>query len=187
MQNENDLKNDVRATLNLRRGVKEGTKRGTYLKVNEATKKRIIEAAVNGADWEDIVLANGCKLSSARRWITTGNCKNKQRGGKHEGIIKLNDAHEDYLLTCIEEDCQITLCKLKEKLMQKFGLKICESTISRHLENKLYTVKKVTTVPIGANTEQNIAKRRAFCENIMHLTGLGKQTLNFTRNHVIFR
>ena len=52
----------------------------------------------------------------------------------------------------------------------EFGVNVSTSTVARHLNNKLFTLKKTTNVPVGANSDENKRQRRFYVEEILKLT-----------------
>jgi len=81
------------------------------------------------------------------------------------------------MISKLEYNCQITLTELATHVFNQFGIRISTSTVARHLENRLYTVKKTTEVPVGANNDANKAQRRDYVQSILNFT---------TQNKILF-
>ena len=157
------------------RGVKQGTLRGSYKKTDAVARQRILECANKEGDWKAVAAANDVTIQTARRWIrmdeegvaarSKGGCRN----------VKVGDVHIQRMISLLEENSQLTLEGIKQRMRAEFGVVVSTSTIHRHLTNKLYTIKKVSCVPVTANTEENKQKRADFVRHLMHETALQKE------------
>ena len=107
-------------------------------------------AARENDDWKEVAKNNGINQKTARGIIRSGSGPPKPRGGfRHR---KLLAEHEDYLLQKLSENPGATLKSLKEDLLNKFHLTVGTSTIDRHLDSKLITVKKAIYQPETMNS-----------------------------------
>ena len=106
---------------------------------------RVIVAAEEHRDWKEVAKNNGINEKTARGIIQRGTSVNKRRGGrKHQ---KLLHEHEEHLLNKLTENPGPTLKSLKENSKNVFDLDVTISTIDRHLDSKLITLKKVHYQP----------------------------------------
>ena len=153
--------------MDRRRGVKRGTLRGSYKVCDENAKRRIIEAAERDGDWKAVAEANEVSLQTARRWIRMNEegLEPKKKGGAMNK--KLTPSHVNRIVEIIEENNQITLLGICQQMRREFGITVHTSTIHRHLKGKLYTVKKVTSMPLTANSLENRQKRAEFVRQVM--------------------
>jgi len=75
---------------------------------------------------------------------------------------KLQPVHIEDLKTWVEQDCRRTLRDLADRLEQKYGVKVCESTLWNYLEELHFSVKRISPIPISRNTPENIEVRRVY-------------------------
>lgn len=134
-------------------------------KYTDEDRKRIIECAANGQDWESLSVSLGIKKRSAEAWIKSGREK-QQRGGNRRSI--LNPIQGQQVVTWVEEDCQITLRQLQIKILNHFReiTSISIPTISNYLNGKCFSVKKVHYEPQNMNNENNKALRRSYVRQL---------------------
>ena len=161
--------------MDKKRGVKRGTLRGSYKTTDENASRRIIDTAERQGDWKAVADANEVNIQTARRWIRMNDegLEPSKKGGPRN--TKLTSLHVDRIVKMIEENNQLTLEGIKQKLTLEFGITVHTSTIHRHLKEKLYTVKKVTCVPATANSPENRQKRADFVRQIMRETASQKE------------
>ena len=74
----------------------------------------------------------------------------------------------------MEHNCLITLKKLSQTIQTEFGMTISTSTIGRHLQNCLFSVKKVTPMSVAVNNESNKNLSKGFFEKLLQYSAEGK-------------
>ncbi|XP_029657496.1 uncharacterized protein LOC115231662 [Octopus sinensis] len=125
----------------------------------------LISAAESGGDWKKTAIELNISRTTAYRWIKDG-VKPDARGGNYRK--KFNKEHVDFIISCIEDDNTITLHGIKQKFELHFPqLSISKTSIARHLDLSLYTLKKLRFDPEEANCEINKIKRKEFAEKYL--------------------
>ena len=139
-------------------GVQRGTKRQKYGSYNDE-KRRVIEAAFRGEDWEGIALANNVNLKTAYGWMRTydKDALPKKRGGARN--IKITQLHVDVMTSYVEQDPLISLQLIKLNIFRDFQMNVSTTTIHKYLEGQFYSVKKVLPQPSAMNSAENKEKR----------------------------
>lgn len=160
-------------TIEKKRGVKLGSRRGPYKKVaTNGTKIRIIAVAEKDSDWKAAARANGVPIGTAYGWLYRAEEPCKKRGGYRKKKLSENDI--DKILMYVEDNPLITLSNIKCKIETDLGISISTTTIHKYLDCKLYTVKKVLQEPGNMNSESNKEKRREYVQSLMDKMGQGK-------------
>lgn len=157
------------------RGPKRNVKRGKYAKIDIAARIRILNAYDLGGDWKTVAANNGINLETARSIVKRGTPTVKKRGGfRHR---KLLAEHEDFLLKKLAENASATLKSLQEALQYVFHLTVSITTIDKHLDSKLITVKKVSHYPETLNSMRNKELREIYVKKVMDFQGRDKTIL----------
>ncbi|KAF7684973.1 hypothetical protein CDIK_4278 [Cucumispora dikerogammari] len=81
----------------------------------------------------------------------------------------LEQSHKDALQAWIDENCSITLQKLKNRLERQFSIVVSVATVSGAVSAFEYTYKAVTCFPIRKNDEQSLNDREAYARQFMNL------------------
>lgn len=165
------------ASMIKKRGVKTGTKRGKYVKTcgEGSAANRIIKAAENDQDWKAVAEAHGIPIQTAYGWIRRSDEQRKKRGGRR--FTKVCEEHVQMMIECVQENPLITLHEIAARLAREAGITVSTTTVHRHLEGQLYTVKKTLPEPAAMNAEENKQKRKAYVEKIMSRIGRGKTVI----------
>jgi len=125
-------------------------------------KRMIIEAYHSGTKVKEIARISKVKPSSVKSVIfrhkKDGQVKRIRKGKPR----KLQPVHIEDLKTWVEQDCRRTLRDLADRLEQKYGVKVCESTLWNYLEELHFSVKRISPIPISRNTPENIEVRRVY-------------------------
>ena len=91
-----------------KRGVKQGSRRGSYKKTfPNDTKLRIIDVAENDGDWKAAARLNDVPMATAYGWRRRADDSAKKRGGYKKP--KLSEHHVENMLSYVEENPLITL------------------------------------------------------------------------------
>lgn len=159
------------------RGVKAGTVRGKYDKSSEVVRSRVIAAAESGEDWVAVAAANGVKKSTAYSWIRKGTPVQRLRGGTVPVCVKILEIHIEEMLQWLEDNPQLTLRELAVKLRLQFAVHVVPQTVARHLDGRLFTVKKVHFQPEAANNLHNKCSRKLYVQKIMQVSRLKQHVL----------
>lgn len=116
-----------------------------YNKHNNQDRSRVIECFERGGDWKSMASSLNIKYSTAYKWIRSGERNQMQRGGYKPKM--LSDENIAFLISKLEDDCEMTLKQLKNELFQQFNITCCVSTIANYLNGQLFTFKKVRLIP----------------------------------------
>lgn len=144
-------------------------RRGKYNKISDECRNRILRVANNNGDWKLIAEANGVCYKTAHDWLRKGGIPRKNRGGKRQCILKDDDVN--VIIEWLEENCQLTLKNICERLRQERGIAISQQSVSKALNGKLICYKQVHYLPQRANVEGNKVMRRRYVENILEYVG----------------
>ena len=106
--------------------------------------------------------------TTAYRWIKEG-VKVDNRGGSYNQ--KITTEHKGVMCSFIENNPRITLAQIVEKLHLKYALTISKTTVFRHLDMSVYTLKSVRYELKRANTPENIEKRKSFVQTLLDYQG----------------
>ena len=133
-----------------------------YNCITPETRIRIIKAFENGEDWRTVAKLNGVNCKTAYKWLHVDEIQYKKgsRGGDKKK--KLNETEIDEMLEWISADPTVTVEFLSMRVRAEFGKNVSITTIGRYLDCRCLTVKKIRMIPMGMNTEENIASRKEF-------------------------
>lgn len=147
--------------LALKQSVEMGSVRKNN-KISDDTRKRIIQTFERGEDWHQAALLNGVKIATAYSWLHADEIRYSQlpRGGNRRRL--LNEEEIDELLEWVAEDPTITLDNLRLRVKAYFEKAVSTTTISRCLDGRCITMKKLRYLPAGMNTDDNKNNRRLF-------------------------
>ena len=81
----------------------------------------------------------------------------------------LNDEHRYAIQEWIDEDCGITLQALKNKLLEKYQISVCQKTVDRCINAFSYTVKNCSIIPARRNDPKTITARYDYAVNYFQL------------------
>jgi transposase len=171
-----------------RRGVKIGTVRGPYKRYRSSPKKRILETADESRDWSVVTENCGVNKNTAYSWVNKQRkdiaADNQPRGGRRHG--KVTEAMINEMLYIIGEDPTITLKELASTISEKHGIipSISKTTVSHHLDGRLYTIKRTHKQAENANVTINKGKRRVYVEEVMAAIGAGKHVIYLDESNV---
>ena len=124
--------------------------------INCTDKQRLFSAAENGEDYLLLAKQLQIKPQTARKIVA--------RTKKRNGVIsvpkggarysKVDDEMRNFIKEKVDQNCQITLTKIKEDLERRYPekSKISTVTIMRVLDCYLYTVKKTELLSVNRNS-----------------------------------
>jgi len=106
-------------------------------------RERVLNAVAAGSSARASAARFGIGVATAvrwvRRWRETG-----ERGARRQGYPKRSilDPHEGYLLALIEDEVDITLDEMRERLRAERGIEVARVTIWRFFDRRAITFKK---------------------------------------------
>ena len=106
-------------------------------------------------DWRRLATELNVSKTTAYRWIKEG-VKADGSGGRYNQ--KITTEHKKVTCSFIENIARITLAQIVEKLHLKYALMRSKTTVFRHLDMSVYTLKSVRYEPERANTPENKEK-----------------------------
>ena len=127
-------------------------------------KARILAVEASGGDWRTLATSLGVTQPTAYRWVKQGE-KPDERGRKRH--FKVNEEHKNFMVEQIEVNPKITLQGIVEALNRRFAINLSKQTVSRHLDNLMYSLKSVRIEPEAANSAVNKEKRKVFAEALL--------------------
>ena len=79
-----------------------------------------------------------------RKYCLEGITQKKNRGGNN--IRKLNEIEIAFIKNLLEEDCTLSLNKIKDAIFEKFNLSVSKPTINKYIDNFGFSFKRVSRV-----------------------------------------
>jgi transposase len=133
-------------------------------------RQRIVDAYVANNNTTTISGILGVNKSTVHSVIKVY-CKenrvdSKKRGGARS---KLTEEAKATIRSWVDEDCSITLRRLKERSSAELQIDVTEKTIDRCLSAFQYTLKRVHVQPERRNTEEAIQVRANYANSFMDL------------------
>ncbi|XP_036342292.1 uncharacterized protein LOC118751578 [Rhagoletis pomonella] len=153
----------------------EAVQRKKYKAYTSQDRSRIVEAANRNEDWVGLAGSLGVNYKTAYTWVTSGRDNSLQRGGRKAKY--LTDGELDSVIKWVEEDCTVTLKKLKTKVRNAFQKDVSTSTMGNHLQGRLYTIKSIHHQPATINSAVNKAKRAEYVTTLNSYIQAGKQVI----------
>ena len=145
------------------------------------TREIIINMCVaNGEKPKVAADATGVKVDTVRKILriyrTEGRIAACPRGGRGSRSPLLDDDDASFIRNLIDEDCTLTLEKIKSILELRRRKYASCSTISRCIKGFFYSFKRITHLPQRARDEEVQAQRLEFCQA---MTGILEHRENF--------
>ena len=160
-----------------------------YKTYTENDKKKVVEAALDGEDWEGMAKALEGNLSTARVWISkaqkNGNMilPDKRREGNKKNSI-ITSTIIDAMINLVEADAQVTLKQISEMIEEKFEIKISTSSVARKLEEKSFSLKKLYHYSTTMNSDSNRTKRKIYVQKVSQFISEGKHIVYVDESNV---
>ena len=114
------------------------------------------------------------------RYMERGTADNFPRGGRILSRVKLLDEHSLHISNQMDNDCQLTLGRIRDNLFEDFpdladkGISVQQ--IHRHIGEKIgFTLKQIKTVVERRNAPDVILSRKNFVLNL-HQEGISYKT-----------
>ena len=91
-----------------------------------------------------------------------GGVQRRERGGDKRS--KLQDNHIDQIVEWLELNCQLTLREISARIERQFNITVSQQTVSKYLDGRLISLKKIHIETNGMNSDANKVLRRAYVE-----------------------
>ena len=124
-------------------------------------------------DWQAVAAAHEIPYRTAYGWLRNGGQPLRPRGGDTRS--KLSKVQVEVVLTWLEENPQLTLKDIRNRIEHEMGVEVSQKTVSNRLDGRLITLKKVHYM--GINTDANKLLRRDYVAQLMQLTAINKTIL----------
>lgn len=136
-------------------------------RIADETRKRIIQSFERGEDWQNVALLNGVKVATAYKWLRADEIRYSplSRGGRRSTL--LNEEQIDEMLEWLVDEPSLTLDNLRLRVKAYFDKNISITTISRYLDGRCITLKKLRYLPEGMNSTSNKQFRKQFVLQLM--------------------
>ena len=108
-------------------------------------------------DWQAVAAAREIPYRTAYGWLRNGGQPLRPRGGDTRS--KLSNVQIEVVLTRLEENPQLTLKDIRNRIEHEMEVEVSEQTVSNRLDGRLITLKKVHYMPLGINTDANKPKK----------------------------
>ena len=138
-----------------------------YRRYSDEVRQRVIDAYVNSQSWHTVAKENGVLHKVAYGWIRAFIKQKpvKKRGGNKKAY--LNEEHIEELLHWIENDPSVKLKTIQHRVAEQFGRQISSSTISRHLDGQLYSLRKACRIPPTSVSFEDVERQKYCVAKIM--------------------
>lgn len=146
--------------------------RGVYKKTSKESRDRVLSVAENGGDWKIVAEAHEVPYKTAYNWLRNGGQPLKRRGGDTRS--KLSEEQVAVMVSWIEENPQLTLKSIAERILLDMNVAISPQSVSWRLDGQLLTLKKVHFQPLGVNSAANKELRCQYVARKMELTAANK-------------
>lgn len=133
--------------------------------LNELDRERLIEAYEKGNDHISLADAMGIKRRTAYRIIADFKRSGKRKAFKGGGAPpkKMTEEMKETLVHFVEEKPTATLSEMRAFLLREYPeVEVSQSTIRRHLEGALITLKLLRSVPISWISDEVKDERAEF-------------------------
>ena len=132
---------------------------------------RIIQAYLNGSSPTEISAILGFKrttiLSIITKYRKNEEIERKQRGGVRRKSLTEED--KNFIMNLIDNDCGITLRRLKERCESERGVLVSQSTLKRCIDSFHYTMKRVHIIPERRNSACVIETRAQYANDFVQI------------------
>ncbi len=156
--------------------------RGPYHRISTASRDRVLKAAEDGLDWQAVASANGISYRTAYGWLRGGGQPLKPRGGDTQS--KLTSAQIDVIVSWLEENPQLNLRSIRNRIEYEMEVEASEQRVSNRLDGRLMTLKQMHYEPMEINSDDKKLKRREYVAQLMHLTAANKTIIFMDENNL---
>lgn len=127
-----------------------------------SVRRRVLDAYAKRGDWSTVAFHNGMPLSTAYSLVGRGTPTYRPRGGARAARTRMTVEATQHLEMYLEEDASMTLAVMQERLRDDCDVDVHTSTIARHLDGMMYTVKQLRMEKNTMNSDRNKALRRDY-------------------------
>jgi transposase len=146
--------------------------RGPYRKFSSEVRNSVLQVAANGGDWQYIAEALHVPYTTAYGWLQRADEIPRQRGGDRRS--KLSPQQIAVIVSWLEDNSQLTIAAIRDRIQAELGVFISQQTVSRYLDGCLISFKKVHLMPLGINTPPNKQLRQVFVGNLLQAIAANK-------------
>lgn len=82
---------------------------------------------------------------------------------------KLNSEQIETIKGWIDENCTISLRKIKEKCLLEFNVSVSITTVAKYIDDFCYSLKRVQLIPLRRNDLQSLNDRKIYALNFLDL------------------
>jgi transposase len=152
---------------------KQKNKMARRKKISDLDRQRIVNSYSAGQSAKSISEVLGIGKSAIYAVLKIYKQENrveaKKRGG-HQ-TKKLSDEHKQQIKSWVDENCSLTLRKIKQRCFEAFGITASPTTINRCLDEFHYSLKRVSVIPSRRNDEEALNVRANYaCEFLQLLS-----------------
>lgn len=134
--------------------------------VCDLDRRRIVQAYIDGKEYLEVARTLNVKPDTARKIVKiyneTGRSERLKQGGRRESCTKVTGEIMDFMKKLLDENCQITLKEITSSVETRFHVRVSVSTVARHLDGAMYTIKKVIQQPVDRNSPAVLQARAAY-------------------------
>lgn len=149
--------------------------RGPYRKFPTEVRNAVLNVAEAGGDWQTITEALHVPYRTAYGWLQNAGEPLRRRGGDRRS--KLNPHQIATVIIWLEENCQLSIASIRDRIQVELGLVVSQQTVSRCLDGAMLTYKKVHQLPFGVNFPANKQLRQVFVGNLLQAIAAHKHLL----------
>jgi transposase len=102
-----------------------------------------------------------------KKYFESGIYESSRVGGNRPK--KLNEYQRDVLKSWVDNNCSLTLKKLKEKTLSEFGINVSYTTIAATMTNFNYSLKRIHVIPERRNDPSAVSARFEYATNFLRL------------------
>lgn len=148
-------------------------KRKKYKVSNQEDREMIVLAAKRGENWAALAAKLGINYKTAHHWVSSGRIEHKPRGGKKPK--KLTESQVDILISWIENDCNLTLEQMTNKVRTHFNVSMTITTVGNYLEGRLYCCRRLDGLASNVNSYDTKIKRASYVQSLTQCIEEGKE------------
>jgi len=146
--------------------------RTKYNPIDDEKRQRIICNYQKNMTIKEISNYESLPISTVYKIITkfrnTNVIVKSQRGGKT--YEKITPQIKEFIQNEVDDNCTITLKKLKKLVLLKFQVTICEATIHNNLKAMHYSLKMLKLIPERRNNANTIEMRKQYAIEFEKIT-----------------
>ena len=133
---------------------------------------RIVNSYQSGNSVADISRIMAIKRTTVheviKKYMKNGTFERLKRGKPR--VSKLDNDQIMKIKEWIDQDCTASLKMLAQKCMSEFNVSVSTTTISKHIENFSYSLKRVNLIPVRRNDEISVIDRKVYALKFIDMT-----------------